>query len=166
MRLTKNFSRWEFTNSETAERLRIDNTIPYALMPNIQRVAEYLQTLRDRLCAHYQREIYITISSGYRCEELNKEVRGNRRSFHMKGLAADIRATSLSPYELAMFIRDHMSDIDIDQVILEHDKWVHVGLNEPELMRNEYLEAKWRQNIFGKWRVRFMPLVRRERKNL
>lgn len=159
MRLTRNFYRSEFSASAVARKNGIDNTIPIALMPNVLKTANYLQILRNRLCDHYKRRISIFISSGYRCYELNSKLKGSNSSYHMMGLAADINATGLTAYELAMFIKNHMSDIPVDQVILEHNRWVHVGLRtDIRLMRYQYLEAIWKRNIVGKKKVKFIPL--------
>lgn len=167
MKLTRNFWREEFSRSQVAARRNIDNTIPFSLTSNLHRLATTLQILRNRLCEHYGREVFITVTSGYRSKKLNKMIGGHPRSFHMLCLAADITASGLTPYELAMFIRDHMKDVDLDQVILEHDRWVHLGIAESgHKHRRQFLEAKWQHDIFGKNRVRYMHLIRRERQPL
>lgn len=162
MQITNNFFRWEFTASRTASKLGIDNSIPYSLMGNITILANWLQTLRDRLCKHYGREIYINISSGYRCLRLNREVKGSSSSAHLKGFAADITATTISPYELTLFIKNHMMDCPFDQVILEYDSWVHIGLSSPEKMRNSLLEAVSVKNILGKMETSYIEFNVRE----
>lgn len=161
MKLTDNFSRHEFTKSRTALKKGIDNSIPFALMENVITLAKWLQVLRDRLCEHYGREIYIKINSGYRCPELNKIIGGSKNSAHVNALAADIEATSISPYELVCFIKDYMSDCPVDQVILEFDSWVHIGLDEPEYMRNLFLEAHCIKQ-FGKSKVKYRKFFKRE----
>lgn len=75
--ITKNFSMEEFTRSETAERLGIQN-IPgnRERLAIVNLCAKLLQPLRD---------IYgkpITINSGYRCPALNKAVGGVATSQH------------------------------------------------------------------------------------
>lgn len=162
MKLTNNFTRAELIASQTAKRLGIDNDIPYALMPNLQMLAEWLQTLRDRLCDHYQRDVVIIVKSGYRSELLNKRVGGSRKSAHLKGLAADIVASGLSPYELAEFIAENMQDVPFDQVILEFDTWVHVGLCEKELKgRHQLLEAICGESLMGGKKTRYVPFEKR-----
>jgi len=42
----------------------------------------------------------IVITSGYRCIEHNKAVGGHPKSYHTKGLAADIRASGIAPIDL------------------------------------------------------------------
>ena len=49
-----------------------------------------LQNARDVAC------IPFVITSGYRCPEHNKAVRGKRDSSHLRGLAADIRVQTSS----------------------------------------------------------------------
>lgn len=118
--LTKNFTLEELQASETARTHGIDNKIPKELMPNAQRLAEFLQQLRDTLDAP------IMISSGYRCRELNRIVGGSGTSAHEKALAADIRVKGYTPEQLFQKIRS--LSLDYDQVIQEFDRWVHVGL--------------------------------------
>ena len=95
MQLTKHFILEEFERSGTAARLHIDNKIPAALVPNIRHLCEeVLEPLRE----HFNEPIYI--SSGYRCEELNRAVGGVTNSQHIRGEAADICPFSLSPRPL------------------------------------------------------------------
>ena len=98
MKLTLNFSLSELVYSDTAHRLGLDNTPSPAIVENLQELAETLQVIRDAIKAP------ITISSGYRCAELNKAVGGSKTSSHMQGLAADIHAKGYTPKQLAEFI--------------------------------------------------------------
>jgi len=54
-----------------------------------------LQLLRDRVKAP------LTVTSGFRCVEHNRAVGGVPNSYHTQGLAADVYADGLTPYELA-----------------------------------------------------------------
>jgi zinc D-Ala-D-Ala carboxypeptidase len=161
VKLTNNFSRQEFSDSHVAQKLGIDNCIPFALMTNVIRTAKWLQVLRDRLNAHYDRQISVIISSGYRCERLNKEIKGSKNSAHMSGLAADIVATTLSPYELALFIKDNMKDCPFDQCILEHDKWVHIGFSTTR-ERKQFLEAVMEPDLLGKPKTKYKIFAKRK----
>lgn len=90
--MTKHFTLEEFERSQAAARLHIDNRVPAALVPNIRHLCEeVLEPLRE----HFNEPIYI--SSGYRCEELNRAVGGVANSQHIRGEAADICPFSLSP---------------------------------------------------------------------
>lgn len=141
MKFPEHFPLHELTRSQIATRRGINNTPPAALIPNLVRVAFFLETLRARLSAHLGKDTPIFISSGYRCPELNRAARGSRTSVHMKGLAADIECFAMSPAGLADFILRHMSDVGWDQLILEFDEWVHIGLAEGA-QRQQVLTAR------------------------
>ena len=84
----KYFSLGEFSHSDTAVSLGINNTIPEECEANIERLVHcVLDPLRK------QWGLPIRITSGYRCPELNEEVGGVEGSYHMDGCAADITAT-------------------------------------------------------------------------
>lgn len=119
--LTPNFKLSEFERSDTAAQHGINNSVPKALLPNVQRLAEFLQKLRDDL--QLKR---IDITSGYRGDALNRMVGGVSTSSHSKALAADIRVPGMTVEQLYVAIRD--SGLDYDQVIQEFGSWVHVGL--------------------------------------
>jgi zinc D-Ala-D-Ala carboxypeptidase len=120
--LTANFRLSEFERSETATQLNIDNSVPTALLPNVKKLAEFLQKLRDKLSLKR-----IDISSGYRSAALNKMVGGVTTSSHSEALAADISVPGMTTEELFQAICD--SGLEFDQVIQEFGRWVHVGLS-------------------------------------
>lgn len=120
--LTANFRLSEFERSETATQHGIDNSVPDALLPNVKRLAEFLQELRDTL--NLKR---IVISSGYRGVALNKMVGGVTTSSHSQALAADISVPGMTTEELFQAICN--SGLEFDQVIQEFGRWVHVGLS-------------------------------------
>lgn len=74
----------------------------------------------------------IYISSGYRCQALNKAVGGVTNSQHVKGQAADIniRGDTMFGKRVFNYIKGHLP---FDQLIWEHTKagvyWVHVSFN-------------------------------------
>ena len=81
------FSLSEFSHSDTAVSLGINNTIPDECARNIDSlVACVLDPIRERW------GLPIRVTSGYRCPELNEEVNGVEDSYHMDGCAADISA--------------------------------------------------------------------------
>ena len=84
----KYFSLGEFSHSDTAVSLGIDNTIPWEYIPKIQHL---VHCVLDPIREHWGLPIRVT--SGYRCPELNAEVGGVEDSYHMEGCAADITAT-------------------------------------------------------------------------
>ena len=84
----KYFKLSEFSHSDTAVSLGIDNTIPKECVRNLEHLVHcVLDPLRE------QWGLPIRVTSGYRCPELNDEVGGVEGSYHMEGCAADISAT-------------------------------------------------------------------------
>lgn len=76
---TKNFSQSELEKSSKAEKNKIDNRIPSEYLNNAQELLNGLQSIRDALGKP------IKITSGYRCEKLNRLVGGVHNSSHLKG---------------------------------------------------------------------------------
>lgn len=132
--VTMHFSIEELYASDTAKRLGIDNR------PTTQRIihlvylaAFVLEPLRVAMGEP------IRISSGYRCERLNKAVGGVYNSQHLKGQAADIDIGGDLQKGKRWFnyIKDHLP---FDQLIWEHDKngtyWIHVSYVFPDFGKN------------------------------
>lgn len=119
MQLGKHFTLEEFTQSQTAMRKGIDNTPTPLAVANLEAlVLNILDPLRDRLGKP------ITISSGYRCPQLNKAVGGARNSQHLTGEAADINCPAIGTAKLFEYLR--YSELPFDQLIFE-GTWVHVS---------------------------------------
>lgn len=91
MKLTTNFNREEFDCKD-------GTPVPAELMPNVQKLAEQLQILRDNLGEP------IHVNSGYRTAAYNKKVGGKPASQHLQAKAADITCKSKTPKQLAAFI--------------------------------------------------------------
>lgn len=81
----------------------------------------------------------IKISSGFRCQALNKAVGGVANSQHCKGQAADLCIDGDMDKGKRWFdyIRKHL---DFDQLIWEHNArgvyWVHVSFVHPDFGKN------------------------------
>ena len=132
--VTMHFTIEELYASETAKRLGIDNKPTTQKMIHLVYLAAYvLEPLRVAM----NRPIHI--SSGYRCEKLNKAVGGVYNSQHLKGQAADIDIQGDLEFGKKVFnyIKDHLP---FDQLIWEHNKagtyWVHVSFVFPDFGRN------------------------------
>lgn len=81
----KHFTLDELTRSNVAAQLKIDNRPAPEAVSNLCYLAEQvLDPLRE---AYGQP---VRVSSGYRCEALNKAVGGVPDSFHLAGCAADL----------------------------------------------------------------------------
>lgn len=121
MNLSENFTLEELTFSQTAARKGIDNTPSPEIVENLKRLAGALEWIRSRLGKP------VNVTSGYRSPAVNKAVGGAANSAHMSGLAADINVSGMTPKALALAISK--MDHPFDQIILEYDNWVHVGLS-------------------------------------
>lgn len=122
MKLSEHFSLAELCFSQTAARHGIDNQPPAEAIENLRKLTGYLETIRAALG-----NVPIRISSGYRSPALNALIKGSAaNSAHTRGLAADISSDRFSPAELARAIAK--MNLDLDQIILEYDAWVHIGL--------------------------------------
>ena len=118
--ISKNFSFSEFEESAQAKEKGIDNSITSDVVKNnVQAlVVDVIQPARDYIMAP------IIISSGYRCDELNKLVGGVETSQHRKGEAADIRSPFHTPLAIARAIVS--LELPFDQLIL-YPTFVHVS---------------------------------------
>jgi hypothetical protein len=129
--LSPNFALSEFVKSNTAENHKIDNTPSTLIVERLTIVANNLEIVRA-LLGHP-----VSISSGYRCFELNKLVGGVVDSAHLEGYAADIKCPSFgTPLEIVKAIS--ASTIKFDQLIQE-GTWAHISF-DPR-MRNTVLTA-------------------------
>ena len=59
------------------------------------RLVDLLEILRKRI-----ENKPIIITSGYRCEEYNSKVGGVPRSYHLSGMAADIKVPGMAPADV------------------------------------------------------------------
>lgn len=127
MFLTPHFTLAEMTASQIANREGLDNNPDSKTIANLVELCKTLEQVRSLV------DQPLLVSSGYRSEALNRRVGGSVSSAHVLGLAADIIAVSLTPRQLAQRIRD--SSLAFDQLILEFDGWVHLGLAEHQQRR-------------------------------
>jgi zinc D-Ala-D-Ala carboxypeptidase len=125
VRLSSHFSLAEFTVSQTASRLGIDNAPTPEALENLKLVAQGLEGVRILL------GVPIIISSGYRCLELNRAIGSKDSSQHVKGEAVDFEAPA---YGGPRAVMDRIIDsgMDFDQCILEYppDGWVHMSFKK------------------------------------
>jgi len=131
--ISKNFSYREFEASERADQMRICNFITSPTVRDSVKalVINVLQPLRDV----WGRPL--DVNSGYRCPKLNQAVGGVPTSQHVKGEAADIKASN--PYELAQCALAH--NIPYDQMIL-YPTFVHFSYKLSGQQRGQVLYNK------------------------
>lgn len=134
MKLSTNFHLAEFTTSQTATRLGINNTPSPTIQQNLIVLANGLELVRSLL------KNPIFISSGYRCLELNRKIGGSPTSDHVFGYAADFTCNKFgTPSEIVRAIMN--SPIKYDQLI-DEGTWVHLSISPK--MRRQTLKATFK----------------------
>lgn len=120
----KYFSIKELTKSETATRLKIDNTPTAEVIDNLTALVD---NVLDPLRELYGKPIHI--SSGYRCPRLNKAVGGVANSQHLTGQAADINQGSHEENRrLFIYLEEYCT---FDQLLWENGgTWIHVSFRK------------------------------------
>ena len=147
MRLSKNFTLDELIRSDTAKKKGyVEQYNPQKeVIENLRRLVEnVLQPARDRLGES------ITVTSGYRCDRLNKAVGGAASSQHRLGQAADLVASSNAK------LFEVLRSTPFDQLIWEfgdadQPAWVHVSYSERH--RRQVLRAvkEGGKTVYRKW---------------
>ena len=115
----------EFLVSSTARQKSIENVPSWEVVQNLHSLAQFLDWLRQDWGSG------IRITSGFRCEKLNKVVGGQPSSLHLKGWAADIQPVNGKMKEFKKFVVEWAKDKLFDEIILEHNKkteWIHIQL--------------------------------------
>lgn len=120
----KYFTINELTKSATASRRGIDNTPSSTIKANL---TELVDNILDPLREAWGSPIIVT--SGYRCQQLNKAVGGAKSSQHVYGQAADIRTVSDKPSDnKKLFDLILKLNLPYDQLIDEYGyNWIHVS---------------------------------------
>lgn len=137
---TQHFTLAELCHSDTADRKHINNT------PTNGNTIAALSNLMTQVLepARQQLGVPVIVSSGYRCERLNKAVGGVANSQHLKGQAADLVCTRREDKERLFEI---LAAMDIDQLLWETNKngtqWIHVSYVSPDKNRH-YINRNYR----------------------
>lgn len=143
VRLSPNFFLSEFVESESAERLGIDNTPDPLALANLFKVAAMMQQVRSLLGNRV-----IKVSSGFRSSRLNVAVGGSATSDHVRGEACDFKCLSFgTPLDIARAIA--ASKIQFGQLIWEGN-WVHISLPNRGERNGEVMTAKFVRQPNGK----------------
>ena len=119
--LSEHFTLEELIYSATAEKNGIDNSASPEIVANLKHTCE--------VALEPARVIWgvpVRINSGYRCEKLNDIEHGVHNSEHLFGHAADCVPEGLNLLDAFRAIR--ASDIVFDQLIIEENAWIHIGL--------------------------------------
>lgn len=145
MRISKHISYKEATRSNTAIRHGIDNTPnDYEISNGVLLAEKIFEPLRAWVGGP------IKITSFFRCLELNKVLKGSKRSQHCQFRAMDLDDTHgfKTNAEMFNYIKDNLS---FDQLIWEfgddeNPDWVHVSYVSEDQNRNNVLKAIKKNN--------------------
>ena len=102
------------------------------IIKNLCRLTDFLQMIRNEL------HLPIIVTSGYRSKEVNESVNDASSSYHVKGLAADIKCSDMD--KLLSVLHSHL--MDIDQLGIYYNcttqLWYHISLpEEGNIPRNQ-----------------------------
>ena len=133
MNLSRHVTIQEFSYSPTAIKKGINNVMNATQVQNaIQLCENVFEPIRKYLNAP------IKISSGFRCEQLNKLIGGASGSQHSKGEAFDLELTNRKLFDWIL------KNVEFDQAIYEfgndaHANWFHIsyrkGNNRKQALR-------------------------------
>ena len=121
--MTPHFTLEELTHTD---HRTLDNTPNEQELANLQRLAEFLEDVKEALGGKP-----IMVNSAFRSKQVNDAVGSKDTSQHRIGCAVDIRVPQLTPDQVVRTII--ASGLPYDQVIREFDRWTHVSIpNTPE----------------------------------
>lgn len=141
-RLSTHFPLSEMVRSEMALRHGIDNTPPREVVCELRRLClVVLEPAREWV------GVPLFVSSGYRCADVNKLVKGAQGSAHVFGRAADIIPVGLNLHDAFRALR--RSTVPYDQLIVECSAWLHIAVPvcgkaaRRQALVGERKEGKW-----------------------
>jgi len=121
VKLSPHFSLLEMTRSQLAARHGIDNKPNDMQLENLKILAKGMELVRTQLDS-----MPIIVSSGFRCEDLNDKLGSKRTSQHILGLACDFTCDRYAHVDRVFEVIAE-SSIPFDQLILEHQSWIHIS---------------------------------------
>ena len=121
--MTPHFTLAELTRTD---HRTLDNTPDANALANLQRLAEFLERVREVLGGKP-----VMVNSAFRSKAVNDAVGSSDRSQHRLGCAADIRVPGMAPDAVVRAVM--ASKLAYDQVIREFDSWTHISIpNAPD----------------------------------
>jgi hypothetical protein len=121
--MTPHFTLAELT--VTSHR-QFDNTPNEAETANLQRLAEFLEQVKEALDGKP-----IMVNSAFRSKQVNDSVGSKDTSQHRIGCAADLRVPGMTPDAVVRAVI--AAGLPFDQIIREFDAWTHISVtNTPE----------------------------------
>jgi uncharacterized protein YcbK (DUF882 family) len=116
--MTPHFTLEELTHTDHRS---LDNTPNAQELANLQRLAEFLETVKSTLGGKS-----IMINSAFRSKAVNDAVGSKDSSQHRQGLAADFRVPGVAPDAVVRAII--AANLPFDQIIREYDSWTHISI--------------------------------------
>ena len=121
--MTPHFTLEELTHTD---HRTLDNTPNEQELANLQRLAEFLEEVKEALGGKP-----IMVNSAFRSKQVNDAVGSKDTSQHRIGCAVDIRVPQLTPDQVVKTII--ASGLPYDQIIREFDRWTHISIpNTPD----------------------------------
>jgi putative chitinase len=114
--MTPHFTLAELTHTE---HRKLDNTPNAQELANLQRLAEFLETVKTALGGKP-----VMINSAYRSKAVNDAVGSKDTSQHRQGLACDFRVPGMAPDAVVRALLK----LPYDQIIREYDSWTHISI--------------------------------------
>jgi uncharacterized protein YcbK (DUF882 family) len=118
--MTPHFTLAELTHTDHRS---LDNTPNAQELANLQRLAEFLETVKTTLGNKP-----IMINSAFRSKAVNDAVGSKDSSQHRQGLAADFRVPGMVPDAVVRAII--AANLPFDQIIREFDAWTHISISD------------------------------------
>ena len=115
----------ELCASDTAKKYGINNFPDATILSHLQQLIYFLNPLREAWGSA------IKVTSGYRCDKLNRFVGGSKTSSHLIGYGVDLVPANGKMNEFKSFIRDYIKMHVFYQCIIEKSgktEWIHIGL--------------------------------------
>ena len=103
----------ELCASDTAKKYSINNTPDITITAHLQQLINFLNPLREAWGSA------IKVTSGYRCDKLNRFVGGSKTSSHLIGYGVDLVPANGKMDAFKKFIVDYMKMCTFDQCIIE-----------------------------------------------
>lgn len=149
MNLSTHFTLAEFTQSDTAARMSINNDLPLELVPAATVTCELLERIRGYLCERAAKPVPLLLSSGWRCTALNRAIGSSDSSDHVRAMAADFRAPAFgTPLQVAQALAPVVDALNIGQLIYEHT-WIHISTRRPDKIINRILTVQGKDYVSG-----------------
>ena len=116
--MTPHFTLAELT---VTDHRTLDNTPDPVALANLQRLAVFLELVKDRLGGRA-----VMVNSAYRSKAVNDACGSRDTSQHRLGCAADIRVPGMTPNDVVRAVM--ASGLAYDQIIREFDSWTHLSV--------------------------------------